>query len=239
VNAAIDIYAGVDPRDVPIYRVNEAARYLSLPERTLRSWVFGQPDHFQRVIVAADEDARLLSFTNLVEAHVLSSLRGKHQIPLPRVRRAIKYLMQSTGAKRPLAEIPLMTDGAEIFVDAYRGRAISASSEGQYSLMEVVSAYLQRIERDPAAGLTRLYPMTRKRELPSASVSEQPKVVVIDPRISFGRPILARSNIRTSLIAERWQAGESVEDLAQDYGRPSFEIQEAIRCETPIDPIAA
>jgi uncharacterized protein (DUF433 family) len=54
----------------------------------------------------------------------------------------------------------------------------------------------------------------------------------IDPRISFGRPVIAGTRIATAVIGERWRAGESVEALAADYGRSLAEIEEAIRCET-------
>jgi len=83
-----------------------------------------------------------------------------------------------------------------------------------------------------SAGLpVRLFPFTRKR-LPVDSLDE-PRAVVIDPLVSFGRPILSGTGIPTSVIAERYKAGEGIEELAEDYGRPSLEIEEAIRCELP------
>ena len=58
--------------------------------------------------------------------------------------------------------------------------------------------------------------------------------VVIDPAVSFGRPIIGRLGVPTSLIADRYKAGERVDDLAADYGAERDEIEEAIRCELPI-----
>ena len=55
--------------------------------------------------------------------------------------------------------------------------------------------------------------------------------VVIDPYVSFGRPVLVGTGIPTAVIAARYKAGESVDDLADDYGRSREEIEEAIRCE--------
>ena len=81
------------------------------------------------------------------------------------------------------------------------------------------------VERDEAGVVARLYPFTRKR------APDEPKVVVIDPRISFGRPVLVGSGIPTAVIAERYKAGESVDQLADDYGRKRLDIEEAIRCE--------
>jgi uncharacterized protein (DUF433 family) len=237
VNTLVDIYGGSDPRDVPAYRVPEAARYLSLPSSTLRAWTFGQRSggqRFHRVIVPQDSENSLLSFRNLVEAHVLSALRAIHHIPLPRIRRAIKLLAKYTGTERPLIDLPIMTDGANLFVKAYDEGILNASRGGQLEIEQVISAYLSRVESDEH-GVVRLFPFTRKRELVDLrELSVQPKVVVIDPRISFGRPVLAQTNIRTAVVAQRYLAGESVEDLATDYGRSSGEIQEAIRCEIAI-----
>jgi uncharacterized protein (DUF433 family) len=42
---------------------------------------------------------------------------------------------------------------------------------------------------------------------------------------------LTSSGIATAVIAERYKAGESVDELADDYGRKRLEIEEAIRCE--------
>lgn len=75
----------------------------------------------------------------------------------------------------------------------------------------------------------RLYPFTRKRTL------EEPRSIVIDPFISFGRPVLAGTGISTAIVTERFKAGETLDDLAKDYERSLLEIQEAIRCELPLE----
>lgn len=210
--------------------------YLSLPSSTLRAWTFGQRNRdqvFRRVIEPQDPEHGLLSFRNLVEAHVLSALRVRHRIPLPRIRRALDYLSELTGKDRPLIDLPLMTDGANLFVRAYGEGILNVSRGGQFAIEQVVAAFLKRIESDES-GVIRLFPFTRKREvIELKGLRDQPKVVVIDPRISFGRPVLARTNIRTAVVAQRYLAGESVEDLARDYRRPPLEIEEAIRCEVP------
>jgi len=54
---------------------------------------------------------------------------------------------------------------------------------------------------------------------------------VIDPRVAFGRPVIAGSGIPTAEVAERFNAGESINDLARDYERAPADIEEAIRCE--------
>jgi uncharacterized protein (DUF433 family) len=95
-------------------------------------------------------------------------------------------------------------------------------------MRELLEAHLRRIERDERGLAVRLFPFTRRREL------DEPRVVVIDPRVSFGRPVLVGTGIPTSVIADRYKAGESMDQLADDYGRPRLEIEEAIRCELEV-----
>jgi uncharacterized protein (DUF433 family) len=85
--------------------------------------------------------------------------------------------------------------------------------------------YLNRVERDPAGIPVKLYLFTRSRQV------DEPKVVAIDPFVSFGRPVLVGTGIPTAVIADRYKAGESMQALAEDYERPVCDIEEAIRCE--------
>ena len=55
--------------------------------------------------------------------------------------------------------------------------------------------------------------------------------VAIDPRMSFGRPVLDGLGVRTTILAERFMAGEDINDLARNYEVPLEAIQNAIRCE--------
>jgi hypothetical protein len=53
---------------MPAYTVAEAARYLSMPSPTLRSWFAGIEGHFKAVIHWEVPSDHRLSFSNLVEA---------------------------------------------------------------------------------------------------------------------------------------------------------------------------
>jgi len=165
---------------------------------------------------------------NLVEAHVLEAIRRDHDIALSKVRVAVKFLDQHLGSKHPLADHHFETDGLDLFVQR-AGLLINLSQSGQLAMREVVQAYLRRIDRDAKGFPIRLYPFTRKRQL------EEPRAIVIDPFVSFGRAVLAGTGISTAVIAERFKAGEAMEALAADYGRNILEIQEAIRCELPLE----
>lgn len=229
-----EAYKGRDPRELPAYTVAEAAHYLLIPPATLRSWVWGRyyptvsGRRFFQPVVTLPGKKPSLSFVNLVEVHVLDALRRTHQVPLDRVRRALEYLKRHFPSEHPLAEQSFQTDGLDLFVQKY-GQLINVSQEGQLEMREVIEAHLRRVERDQAGLAIRLYPFTRKR------LAEEPRAVVIDPLISFGRPVLVGTGIATAVIAERYKAGESVDQLAADYGRNRLEIEEAIRCELALE----
>lgn len=220
-----------DPRSLPAYTLGESARYLRLPEQTLRSWVLGRtyPTESGKrrslpALSAAATRPLMLSFVNLVEAFVLASITRQHDVPLQRVRRALGFLQREFGTKHPLIVRALETDRHDLFIRE-AGRLINVTQDGQQAMSEIVAMYLSRVDRDPEGIAARLYPFTGLAERTAS------RAVVIDPAIAFGKPVLAGTNIPTVIVAERFKAGESFAALAEDYGRQPAEIQEAIRCE--------
>lgn len=221
-----------DPREAPSYGIVEAAHYLNIPKATLRSWVLGRcyqtnqgAQYFQPLITVADRDRKLLSFINLVEAHVLAAIRRDHNIELPKIRSALDYTQRKLGAKRPLAEQQFETDGIDLFVEKL-GELINVSANGQQAMKEIFMSHLKRIERDPHGVPIKLFPFTR-----STHNQNEKQSIVIDPTMSFGRPSLRNTGIPTAILAERYKAGDSIDALAEDYGAQRESIEEAIRCE--------
>jgi len=225
-----------DPRLSPAYSVAEAAHYLRMPEGTLRSWVAGRwypvagKSKRSRPLIHLDDSHRqYLSFINLVEAHVLAAIRRRHGVKLPKVRTALDYVKRQFTIERPLIDQTFQTDGLDLFVERY-GDLINASCEGQQAMKEIISVYLKRIERDSDGLPIKLYPFTRDTESEAAPRSD-PKVVVMNPAVSFGRPVIAGTGIPVSSIYERYKAGDSVAGLARDFNLETGAIEEAIRCE--------
>jgi uncharacterized protein (DUF433 family) len=225
-----------DLRLIPAYSVAEAAHYLRMPEGTLRSWVVGRlypvagRSKRSRPLIHLDDSKRqYLSFINLVEAHVLAAIRRRHGVKLPKVRSALDYVHRQFRVEHPLIDQSFQTDGLDLFVERY-GDLINASREGQRAMKEIIGVYLKRIEWDAKGLPIKLYPFTRDTQAELAPSSD-PRVVVMNPAISFGRPVIAGTGIPVSSIYERYKAGDSVADLAQDFRLEISAIEEAIRCE--------
>jgi uncharacterized protein (DUF433 family) len=227
----VNIYGGKDPRDFPTYKISDAARYLRIPVGTVRSWVAGRQyptsqgkQYFAPLIPLADSS--LLSFINLVEIHVLRAIRKHHKIQLDKVRVTLDYLESQLQVTHPLAHNQFRTDGIDLFINHY-GTLINASRAGQGTLKEVLNAHVERIEPDDTGLAIKLHPFTRSQEINS------PRLVVIDSRIAFGQLVIVGTGIPTQIVAERYVAGDSIEELADDYNCARNLIEEAIRCEIP------
>lgn len=222
----------LNPSEAPSYFIGEAAHYLCLPNRTVRDWVLGRDYPTESGVVRAkplvcpaDPDNRLLSFLNLVELHVIASIRRVHHLQLKAVRRAIDYLRRSFGSSHPLLDRQMMTDGKDLFIHRY-GELVNISADGQMHMRAILDAYLRRVEWDDKHIPIRLFPFTR------STVENTPQLIAIDPRIRAGRPCIAGTGIPTIIIAERHKAGDSVQVLVTDYVRSPEEIEEALRYES-------
>lgn len=229
IRAKLDIYDGVPATAVPRYTVSEAAHHLHLPAAAVRSWVIQRGEASGNgekrpgpIILLADTDRRLLSFRNLVEAHVLSALRKVDPVRPAKLRRVVHILRTRLQSQHPLIEETFRADGMELFAEELAN--IPHVSRGQ-AITKWLDIYLDRIEREKKGQPIRLFPFTRKSEVGS------PRLVAIDPWIAFGKPCIAGTDVPTAMIGERHEAGDSLEELAKDYGRPRVEIAEAIRYE--------
>jgi uncharacterized protein (DUF433 family) len=215
-------------RDVPVYTLAEAARYVRLPVATLRSWVLGRQyptaqgrAEFPPLLRLAYRKPPWLSFSNLIEAHVLRSLRTEHGVPVKELRRALSYAEKSLGIDRLLLRPELRTDAGSVFLDRY-GELIELTASGQLAMRRLFDEHLKRIEWDSSRFPVRLYPFL------SASAPSAERPIVIDPRIAFGRPVVASRGVATSTIADRVDAGESVNDIAADYDLVRSDIEQAV-----------
>jgi uncharacterized protein (DUF433 family) len=212
-----------DTRLLPAYSYRDAARYLRLPAATLRDWCAGL-GKTAPVFRMDDPKKQFLSFMNLVEAHILAGIRRKHGVHLQQVRRALDFVEKKCDVERPLIQQSFQTDGRFLFIEQLE-RLINASKGGQLAMPDLLPQ-LDRIERDTSGLPMRLYPFTRPDTAHSLS---DPKIVVMNPRISFGRPSVG--GVATFTIWSRFRAGDSPSHLADDYGLSPEAIEEAIRCE--------
>lgn len=228
-----------DPRDIPIYSIPQAAQYLRLPKDRLRHWVKGwfsetkaEKRFFESLIklphhntfeLLPQSKTTLLSFTNLVEAHVLIAIIKAIRFDQKQLSTELDYINRHFSTPHLYARIEFQIEGIALLFERC-GQQLAASNREQEA-RRILATYFDRIVRDEAGLPIKLFPFTK------LSGSDEPKTVMIDPRISFGRPVLAGTGIPTAMLAERYKAGDSIDELAEDYNCDRLQIEEGIRCE--------
>lgn len=117
-----DLYGGLDPRNIPTYSIGDAARYLRIPSSTISSWTIGYSypvkdgSNFFHPLIELTKGKNkpyLLSFTNLVEVHVLRAIRQHHKIQLNKVREALDFINERFEVPHPLAQEDFRTNGKD------------------------------------------------------------------------------------------------------------------------------
>lgn len=216
-----------DKRDVPIYTYAEAAYYLGIHAGTLRTWVIGRtypsstgPRVFEPLIKAADVRNGFLSFYNLAEAHILAATRYKHHVPLRNVRNAIIHLQKAYPTQRPLLSKDFYTDGLDLFIKNMSDTE-NISKQGQLGLKPILDLFLQRIEFDDEFRPKKVWPLVKGQ-------SENDKVISMVFGVSAGRPTVDGTGVPVMMIWQRHQAGEDIEELADDYDIDVPKVKKAI-----------
>lgn len=228
---------------MPLYTVIEAARYLDVPESTLRSWAHGYRRHAEGrrdvlgapVLTSVPRGGRggpVIPFVGLAEGLVLTAIR-RSGVPLQRIRPALAQLQSELGVQHALASRRLYTDGAEVLFDyaehgddptaARAARELVVVRNSQRVFNEVVESYLRRVDFDDD-GYARLI------RLPAYEVAE----LVVDPGRGFGQPVFARGGARLEDALSLFRAGESLEVVAEEYGVPVDQLEDAVRIATRV-----
>lgn len=219
------LYGGIDPRDIPRYNYPEAARATGVPASTIATWVreSKHPKGFFKPVIERPGEGGRLSFFNLIEVHVLRSLRTKHGIQLQQVREAAAVAEAEYSIPKLLLSEELCFNAGDLFLRRY-GEIVQLSRVEQLLIHEVLGTNLKRI--DWVGGQPRDFsPLERVTHTGK-------KLILVSPSISFGRSIVSRLGVTTRAIADRINAGEASEVVLEDYGLTPEELTEALAYES-------
>lgn len=211
-----------DVREFPRYSISEAAHYVRIPPTTLHAWAKGQDYElksghhktFKPLIHLADEKNGLLSFYNLVEAHILGFTTEERSLPMQSVRKALDFVQEAFPGPHPLLTHDFETSGKDLFITTL-GTTLNATAYGQTAMRQILSQYLKLIPRDAVGLPVRVFPINSKR-------------LAIDPYFSSGKPIVRDRGITASVLWGRNKSGENFAQIGEDYGISASEVKEAI-----------
>jgi len=212
-----------DPRvRVPLYSVQEAARYLGMPYETLRGWI--RPDANRAPLVtafAASGQQATIPFIGFAEAFVLQAAR-RAGVPNNRIRPGVEAVRHELGVEHALASHRLYTDGAELLIQrALEEADLEVARTRQQQLTETVRGQLALITYAGDGYATRL-------QLPNYEITD----VVVDPQVAFGYPVVMKSGVRVKDVLDRFWAGDAVDSIAYDFDLPRPQVEDLLRAET-------
>jgi uncharacterized protein (DUF433 family) len=236
------VYVPVTTEDirfgVPLYTQTEAAGYLDMPPTTLRSWAQGYRNTFpDRPPVHGDplithlgkphSPRPSIPFIGLAEGMFLSALR-RADVPMQQIRPVLEVVRERLGVEYALASQRLHLLGAQLLWEVSEddlldrderreARKLIVLKDGQYVFREVVEQYMKNIRYDPDDQYA------ERLELPGYEVAE----IAAEPGVNFGRPYFTATGTPLYVVVGRLDAGETWEDVADDFGIPADHVAEA------------
>jgi uncharacterized protein (DUF433 family) len=201
---------------LPHYQVQEAAKYAKIDSGTVIRWQKGAAGD----AIAPRQRRVALSYMQLIELAVVAALR-KEGVRLNRIRDAREYFAKTLQSEFPFAEYRFKTDGKGLFNDYAeivgskkgRGRLIRPDQGGQLAWETII-------------GRLKEFDYENKRRVIRWHVGGEKSPVVIDPRVSFGAPIVRGTP--TWAIKGRWESGETPDEIADDFGLRKAEVIDAL-----------
>lgn len=191
-----------------IYTPREAARLLGGTAQEVLRWTRGSgprdplwKSHYQFL-----DDTSEISFRDLMDLRVVRALRFAG-ISIQAVRYAIVLAKERFGIGHPLSTAHFKTDGVAILMDAVEkdGELVSLSRKhpGQKVFAKIVEQSVAGLDYE-GAQVARWWPTRSKH-------------VVIDPKRSFGDPVLDQYGISTRVIYQDFLNYSDQKYLAKLY----------------------
>ncbi|MEU1665160.1 DUF433 domain-containing protein [Streptomyces sparsogenes] len=210
----------VDRFSDPLLSVQDAARHLDIPARTLQRWLHHESAAGSPLVHGVQAVKRgwpSIPFVAIVEAYVLRSLRGC--LSMPKIREAAEAVRLAFGDEYGLATRRIATDGVDIFVEHADGD-LARARDGQRPIREVITDYLRYIAWE---GGDQYPSRLRLRQYPDVAP------VIIEPRFGWGAPVVAENKVQVEAIVGLWEAGESLETVADEYGLTREQVEAICR----------
>nr|MCU0703330.1 DUF433 domain-containing protein [Fimbriiglobus sp.] len=200
-----------------VYSFSDAAKLVRLKPGRVREWFRGKTPVFH-----SSHDPLgttfAISFFDLVEVFVAGHLR-EHGVSLTTVRKVHDRLRSDFRTPHPFARKELLTDGQEVFVrgiDKHGEEEIYEALTKQKAFPKLILPFLKQIDYGQVSELADRW-----------NISDG---VAIDPRLSFGQPVLTQFGIPTYLIAAEYHAnGADAEKVAGWYRITSSAVMDAVR----------
>lgn len=145
------------------------------------------------------------------------------------IRTDLDYVTQKRVINSSSGVKELQTNGINLcaseIIKEQADTLVNASRGGQLAMRETLKHLLNRVEWDERDVAVRLFPFLQLD-------GDEPKILYIDPRISFGKPVIAGKGVPTAAIASLYEAGDEIEDIAYEFDCTPNQVKAAIQFES-------
>lgn len=217
---------------VGIYSLPQASRLTGIERGTLRRWMRGYyftksgavaKKHSLRVIegeLPEIDHALALSFLDLQEARCLQEFR-KRKIGWKRLRELHEIAKNELGNRHPFSTGQFKTVGCRVmrdFADEHGDQILLDIFRNQTTFRDFLVPYLEGLKFVDGRPVL-WYPLRNSKR------------VVIDPRRSFGHPIVSRRGVPTSILAKAYKAERSYQRVSRWYEVDLSSVRDAVAYE--------
>lgn len=194
----------------------------------LRRWVAGyavseseqRKYSFGKLAVEESGPRRHFNFLTLIEVFTIAELREFGVTPAT-LRRVRQELSERYETEFPFALEGLLVNGRKMLRQLGDEALLELGTNGQQAFERIVEPFCTRIDFDKhTQHAERYFPLGDNRQ------------VVVDPKHSFGRPVVFGTNITTETLFSLHSSGEQPEDLANDYELSMDQVASAIEFES-------
>jgi uncharacterized protein (DUF433 family) len=196
--------------------------YAGISPQTVSSWERSTSREPEAVLNGREKRVGI-SYLQLVEIAVVAAMR-KSGVSLREIKEARKYLKVRWAEDFPFARMKFKTDGVDVLLDyeaedrkVLADRLVSANRSGQLIWTDMLSDRLLEFDYDKSGLVRSWYVMGRNKD------------VSIDPSIAFGAPNV--DGVATRIIKDHWSAGQSVEQISDDFELQAELVSQALEFE--------
>ena len=211
-----------------IYTVSEASRLASVSQRRIRRWLRGyefKVKHGRRRSPAVWNSqldpinhSMALGFLDLLEIRCVEGFISAG-VGWKTLRQVHDRAREVVGHSHPFCTNRFATDGQTIFMEFQEKNkdvTLWDMRDVQRVFDRIIRPFLKDIEFDNTKVPFRWWPRGKNHQ------------VALDPRRSFGQPIIFREGIPTQVLARSVRANESVEEVARWFEINSKSVREAV-----------
>jgi uncharacterized protein (DUF433 family) len=193
-----------------VYSLPDAAKLTRLKPQRVREWFTGSRGTRTRESVFQSDypslaGDRAISFHDLIELFIAGQLRD-NGVSLQTLRKVYERLQADLGTRHPFCRREIMTKDGQVFrlgLDARGTEEMVEVLTRQRVFPDILLPFLRRMDYDEATEMVKRWCIA--------------DLVVIDPAICFGKPMIEGVGITTAVLAACYEANDHDAELVADW----------------------